>query len=378
MGKIPVIEIFGSTIQGEGVLIGKKVLFVRTAGCDYSCSWCVGEDTEILMIDGRKVKVQDIVVGDEIRGYDDHQWLMRDTVVDNVVISTRDKTYKVTVDDHEVIATNDHKWWTMAGWVATEDLHHDDSVLLVETGDSRFGDWGMVKSIELIGENTVYDLTCSPYPSFVANGLVAHNCDSKFTWDGSEKSLTKMYTAEELFDECVRVGSKDGVINFSTITISGGNPALIGSEMGKFLDVCHENNIVATIETQGSKIPSWFDKVDYLVVSPKPPSSKQVTNYEILDKLITMHKSRISLKIVVFDDDDYVYAKELYLKYKEKVLVSLQVGNEYVSDGGDIRLALLDKLKWLSEKVIDDTDMLENISVLPQLHTLMWMNERKK
>ncbi len=34
------LEIFGPTIQGEGMVIGQKTMFVRTAGCDYSCSWC--------------------------------------------------------------------------------------------------------------------------------------------------------------------------------------------------------------------------------------------------------------------------------------------------------------------------------------------------
>ena len=40
MSKIPVLEIFGPTIQGEGRVIGRKTMFVRTAGCDYRCSWC--------------------------------------------------------------------------------------------------------------------------------------------------------------------------------------------------------------------------------------------------------------------------------------------------------------------------------------------------
>src|SRR5574342_235398 len=38
--QIPVMEIFGPTIQGEGAVIGQKTMFVRTAGCDYYCSWC--------------------------------------------------------------------------------------------------------------------------------------------------------------------------------------------------------------------------------------------------------------------------------------------------------------------------------------------------
>src|SRR3954469_24711747 len=40
LSKIPILEIFGPTIQGEGMVIGQKTMFVRTAGCDYSCSWC--------------------------------------------------------------------------------------------------------------------------------------------------------------------------------------------------------------------------------------------------------------------------------------------------------------------------------------------------
>lgn len=37
---IRISEIFGPTIQGEGVLIGEPTVFVRTGGCDYRCAWC--------------------------------------------------------------------------------------------------------------------------------------------------------------------------------------------------------------------------------------------------------------------------------------------------------------------------------------------------
>lgn len=40
LSKVPVIEMFGPTIQGEGMVIGQKTMFVRTAGCDYTCAWC--------------------------------------------------------------------------------------------------------------------------------------------------------------------------------------------------------------------------------------------------------------------------------------------------------------------------------------------------
>jgi 7-carboxy-7-deazaguanine synthase len=39
-GVVPVIEIFGPTIQGEGPESGRPAYFVRFGGCDYRCSWC--------------------------------------------------------------------------------------------------------------------------------------------------------------------------------------------------------------------------------------------------------------------------------------------------------------------------------------------------
>lgn len=38
--KLPVVEIFGPTIQGEGSHTGRLVQFVRFAGCDNKCKWC--------------------------------------------------------------------------------------------------------------------------------------------------------------------------------------------------------------------------------------------------------------------------------------------------------------------------------------------------
>ena len=39
-GNIRISEIFGPTVQGEGPLIGRPTVFVRTGGCDFRCRWC--------------------------------------------------------------------------------------------------------------------------------------------------------------------------------------------------------------------------------------------------------------------------------------------------------------------------------------------------
>lgn len=38
--ELPVIELFGPTIQGEGAMAGQRSHFVRFGGCSYRCSWC--------------------------------------------------------------------------------------------------------------------------------------------------------------------------------------------------------------------------------------------------------------------------------------------------------------------------------------------------
>jgi len=66
--RIPVIEIFGPTVQGEGSVIGRKTMFVRTAGCDYSCAWC---DSAFTWDGSGKTDIRPMTpyeIGEELRG----------------------------------------------------------------------------------------------------------------------------------------------------------------------------------------------------------------------------------------------------------------------------------------------------------------------
>lgn len=38
--KVPVVEIFGPTVQGEGFMIGERTTFIRFGLCDYKCKMC--------------------------------------------------------------------------------------------------------------------------------------------------------------------------------------------------------------------------------------------------------------------------------------------------------------------------------------------------
>jgi 7-carboxy-7-deazaguanine synthase len=50
--KIPVVEIFGPTIQGEGAVIGQQTYFIRFGLCDYKCRMC----DSMHAVDPRQVK----------------------------------------------------------------------------------------------------------------------------------------------------------------------------------------------------------------------------------------------------------------------------------------------------------------------------------
>lgn len=240
LSKLPVLEIFGPTIQGEGMVIGQKTMFVRTAGCDYSCSWC----------------------------------------------------------------------------------------------------------------------------------------DSSFTWDGSGKNDICMMDAEEIWQELKTIGGN----HFSFVTISGGNPALL-KNLNELTEILKANRIKIGLETQGSRWQEWFYEIDELTISPKPPSSGMVTDFDVLDDIIgKLEKSEapqnISLKVVVFDDHDYEYAKKVHLRYPN-IPFFLQVGNDDTTTVNDQELLihLLKKYESLIDKVMLDQE-LNHVKVLPQLHTLLWGNKR--
>lgn len=194
-------------------------------------------------------------------------------------------------------------------------------------------------------------------------------CDSSFTWDGSMKDEIQMMTAEEIYDRLYEIGGDC----FNHVTISGGNPALIKG-IQDLVDLFEEKNIESALETQGSRFQPWMRQINDLTISPKPPSSGMKPNIQILDEVIEQCvKETLNLKVVVFDDDDYEFAKYIHHRYPDLPFY-LQVGNPYLDDEVENHTArLLERYENLVDKVMQSNDM-NQIYVLPQLHTLLWSN----
>ncbi|WLR43149.1 7-carboxy-7-deazaguanine synthase QueE [Bacillus carboniphilus] len=201
-------------------------------------------------------------------------------------------------------------------------------------------------------------------------------CDSAFTWDGSAKNDIKRMDPSEIVERLIEIGGK----NFTHVTISGGNPALL-SQLDLLIDLLHQNDLQVAVETQGTKYQEWFLKIDQLTISPKPPSSNMETNYEKLDIIIEklIKKNRLlstSLKVVIFNQEDLQYATMIHERYPT-VPFYLQVGNPIIIEEDRELLVskLLVKYEWLINEVLSNPK-LNNAKVLPQLHTLVWGNKR--
>ncbi|QBP40023.1 7-carboxy-7-deazaguanine synthase QueE [Paenisporosarcina antarctica] len=195
-------------------------------------------------------------------------------------------------------------------------------------------------------------------------------CDSKFTWDGSGKSTAMK--AEEIISSLKDIGGEA----FSHITISGGNPAL-HKGLGELINQCHEQGWKVAVETQGSYWQDWLLDIDDVTISPKPPSSLMTTDFNKLDTF--MHNLKVanaSLKVVVFNDEDFTYAEVIHQRYPT-VPFFLQVGNDDVLTIDDQALVslLLKRFEWLIDRSMKSTIM-NDAKVLPQLHALIWGNKR--
>lgn len=196
-------------------------------------------------------------------------------------------------------------------------------------------------------------------------------CDSAFTWDGSQKGNIQMMTGDEIFSELDRLAEN----NYNHVTISGGNP-LLNKGLEEFVEAAKARGIRLAIETQGTKFQPWLTLIDEVTISPKPPSSGMDTDFEKLEYMMAQLDShQYNLKVVVFDDGDFEYAKTVHQKYPDAAFY-LQVGNPYLGERVEHHTEkLLQRYEDLVDKVMNDKGLL-NVRVLPQLHTLLWSNKQ--
>lgn len=215
-------------------------------------------------------------------------------------------------------------------------------------------------------------------------------CDSKFTWQAPVQR--EMLSEEAIID---RLKARPGPAQ--TIIISGGNPCL--HDLRRLLKLMHDEGWEVAIETQGSVSQPWLHQADYVVVSPKGPSSGMTTDYDKLaETLACAQQNKVCLKVVIFNQDDYAYAQDMNARYPQLPMY-LSVGTytpERERGTGEVLEVAVqpagvsrwprrppgdaNDILWhlliLAERVATDSNWTSDPYVLPQLHVLLWGHKK--
>jgi 7-carboxy-7-deazaguanine synthase len=199
-------------------------------------------------------------------------------------------------------------------------------------------------------------------------------CDYRCAWCDSLYAVLPEYKAEwtamspDRVLEQVKSLTNDQPI---LVTLSGGNPAL--QPMDSLIESGQSTGFSFCMETQGSVCKDWFSKLEYLVLSPKPPSSKMETDWDILAQCVASGAKSLSLKVVVFDDVDYDFAREVHRRFPA-VPFYLQAGSDLAASEIEYSKATAERLNELMARALGDG--WRDVTILPQLHVLLWGQKR--
>ncbi|UXM95400.1 7-carboxy-7-deazaguanine synthase QueE [Bartonella sp. HY329] len=198
-------------------------------------------------------------------------------------------------------------------------------------------------------------------------------CDTLYAVESSYRQQWQPMTSHTILNEVEKLSNGRPIM----VSLSGGNPAI--QPLDNLIHTGKERGHSFAMETQGSIVKPWFKDLDWLVLSPKPPSSKMQCDRTILKSAIKAAKNtKVVLKFVVFDDVDYQFARSIGDEFCD-IDIYLQPGNHTPPQPQDIdgeidTNGILNRMEWLIDRVCLDGWF--KAHVLPQLHVLIWGNKR--
>jgi len=238
---------------------------------------------------------------------------------------------------------------------------------------------------------------------FIRFGLCDFKCTMCDSMHAVDPKIVKTTAQWIPVDEIARQVLEVMPAHIKHITFSGGNPAI--HELGKLVVLLQDAGKTVFVETQGTKKPDWLYMVDHLVVSPKGPGMGEIFKEDVFMEFMHTYLSQgvsMSVKIPVFHALDLEFAAavgELCLQlertyprtFKRSRDFFLSLGNPYPPvytaagavdvDKDTIKSALVNTLltryNTLSVELMQDP-RLNYARFLPQLHTLVWGNEKGK
>lgn len=216
-----------------------------------------------------------------------------------------------------------------------------------------------------------------------------YGCDFRCSWCDTPFSLGKdkggsfeAVTPEVIIDRLDDIGCKN-------VVISGGNPLVqpIPALEAFFIKLV-EAGYWIQVETQGSIFPSpvVLEMADFWSLSPKLPSAGKMEskNWKAVNRFIEkVPPTSLQLKFVVSSHEDYNYIKIRLAS--DLVAAHLAVPIIFQPEGMQLEKfdlnEYIDRLHRLSNIINSDLAFwgdYKAIRVLPQLHKIIWLTERRR
>ncbi len=199
-------------------------------------------------------------------------------------------------------------------------------------------------------------------------------CDTLHAVDNTYRDQWRPMSPTDVFTRVQELSGHKPLM----VSLSGGNPAI--QPLGPLIALGKAHGYKFALETQGSIAKDWFQDLDVLTLSPKPPSSGMLTDWDAFNRCLTAAEQgpQIALKFVIFDDADYDFAETTAARYSQ-LPIYLQPGNHTPPPPDDHNASvdingIMDRMRWLVDKAIADKWFAATI--LPQLHVLIWGNLR--
>lgn len=215
-------------------------------------------------------------------------------------------------------------------------------------------------------------------------------CDSMNAVDPRQVKANAQFLTQEEILEGFMAFWKEGTTRW--ITLSGGNPCI--HDLSFLVASLKEEGFKIAVETQGTFAPGWLAHCDIVTCSPKGPGMGEKTDIVVLDTYLSEAYMKWSwgtnIKVVIFDQRDLEFAKQLYERYtRYNFPFYLSLGNPY-PPGMDVgkenmphfnhqvhMATLISRYKMLFEDIQSDP-ILSQMRFLPQWHTFLWGNSKGK
>lgn len=163
-------------------------------------------------------------------------------------------------------------------------------------------------------------------------------CDTRYAYKGG-----KDLSVDDIISKVKEFG-------FKSVCVTGGEPMLQSKELTSLLNKLKLEGFETVLETNGTIYDEEvFETVDCVSLDIKPPSSGEASDLGILKKL----KENDQVKIVIKDERDYEYAKQISKKTNIEIILQ--------PDG-------IEGMKKWCERILDDRI---NFRVLPQIHKII-------